>query len=291
MILLFLKRGYQKLYTFIVCAKSYIESRLIRLRLSKISFSDVIQGKVVILMPHSDDEWVGCSRIIIDQKTKVLIANMNMMGGDTEDIHHIRRQEMLAIANRYNSDVVLISGKKSDKIEELATLINDIKPDFVCIPFYYDWHSEHLETREILYEALRVLCSDSGLQYINKMNIIEYQVSVPIPVDCITHCMKMTQEDQDEKWEIFHRTYKTQDFFPIWRFKYNEYISGKLCGAYACENFVFSTAKLWMSSFVDNVISEQQRMKIMKDFRDIAKIRDTVDMFNQKKLHYVKETK
>lgn len=282
------KRCYQKIYIFIMRAKSYIESRLIRLRVSKISFSDVIQGKVVILMPHSDDEWIGCSRIIVGQNEKVMIANMDMMGGDAANIHHMRRQEMLSVANRYNSDVVLISGKKSDKIEELSVLIKGIKPDYVCVPFYYDWHSEHLETREILYEALKLLRSGSDLQSCNRLSVIEYQVSVPIPARYITHCMKMTREDQSEKWELFHMTYKTQAFFPMWRFKDNEYISGKLCGAYACENFVCSTANLWMSSFANNIISEQQRIKIMKHFRDIAKIRATIDAFDRKKFHFSK---
>ncbi|MBE5966481.1 MAG: hypothetical protein E7255_05875, partial [Lachnospiraceae bacterium] len=51
-------------------------------------------GRIVILIPHSDDEWIGCSRIINTFNNDVTLCDIDMSGGDSESVHLRRKQEM-----------------------------------------------------------------------------------------------------------------------------------------------------------------------------------------------------
>lgn len=59
-----------------------------------------IAGRIMILIPHADDEWIGCSRIIMC-KEDVLLCNMDMKGGDTNFLHQRRYKELLYLAHKY----------------------------------------------------------------------------------------------------------------------------------------------------------------------------------------------
>lgn len=264
-----IKKIYSKWYNINVRIKSYIESRIIRIQTSKLEVVDKIHGRIIILAPHSDDEWVGCSQLLQEKDSHILIVNMDMMGGDSENLHRERYIEMLAMAKVIECGIVTITGDEYRKTEKLKQVIINFCPGYICVPFYYDWHLEHLLTRKILYDAI----TSMELADNRKLNIIEYQVSVPIPFSEVTHCNKMSKDEQSQKWKQFSDVYKTQEFFPIWRFKYNEYIAGKYCNCYSCENYNIKTAEVWKKEFDTHVISENQRIIIMESFKKLAKIR------------------
>lgn len=56
----------------------YRDSKKCRRKLAQKKIQKVPTGKKIILMPHSDDEWIGCSRILLDQPEQVMVVNMDM---------------------------------------------------------------------------------------------------------------------------------------------------------------------------------------------------------------------
>ena len=277
-LLMKIKRYYSKWHASYKRFKAYIESRIIRIRMPCLNINDEVYGKIMILAPHSDDEWVGCS-CLIQGNNHVLVVNMDMMGGDAQETHMARYNEMLSMSIRNKTDIVTVLGDEKNKIAELGRVIEEFQPEFICVPFYYDWHKEHLLTREILYDAIR-----ENELIINKgIKVVEYQVSVPIPFNLVTNCKKMSEKQQESKWNCFSDVYKTQTFFPIWRYKYNEYISGKICDFFSCECFCVHPIQRWVDQFKNNLITENQRQIIMARFQNLSKIRGVLDQFEQKK--------
>ena len=82
--------------------KWHRDSKDCRKKLFQKRIQKVPNGKKIILMPHSDDEWIGCSRILLHQPEQTLVVNMNMEGGDDEKIHMLRRREAESVAKKYN---------------------------------------------------------------------------------------------------------------------------------------------------------------------------------------------
>lgn len=262
-----IKRIYAKIYSETLRMISFFEMILICKKVYSIDPLGKIAGKIMILAPHSDDEWVGCSQLIKTNNKQVLIVNMDMSGDDSVGIHNLRYAEMELMAKNNGSEIVTLREDKK-KHTALSELIESYNPEYIAVPFYYDWHKEHLLTRNILNKALNSLVKKR-----NELKIIEYQVSVPIPCNEITHCVSMTKREQDEKWRRFSQTYKTQDFFPIWRYKYNERIAGRYNNVYAAECYSVKNVSKWQDLYDDNLISENDRQLIMKSFIRLGKIR------------------
>ena len=59
------------------------------------------KGEILIIAPHSDDEWIGCSQLLLNYEDCV-ICNMDMEGGDDPDIHIQRLRETESLANLFN---------------------------------------------------------------------------------------------------------------------------------------------------------------------------------------------
>lgn len=226
---------------------------------------------ILVLAPHADDEWVGCSQILIS-KSAVKICNMDMSGGDSEKLHKERFQEMTKIAKITNRELETISGTYDDKVAKLKKNIQDFRPRYIAVPFYFDWHDEHIEVMGILKDAL--------LLFNGEKDVLMYQVSVPIPLEMITHCLQMNKEQHKNKWKTFNRIYKTQLSIPWIRFQYNERISGKFCGGYAAEVFVCEKGKYWAQSLEERIISESQRKVLISNLQDLKAVRDITKSIN-----------
>ena len=75
-----------------------------------------ISGKLLVLIPHADDEWVGCSQLLCDENIEVILLNMDMRGGDEEELHSHRREELQLIANKYNRELITIGYDKEQTL-------------------------------------------------------------------------------------------------------------------------------------------------------------------------------
>ncbi|WP_281532028.1 hypothetical protein [Anaerocolumna aminovalerica] len=272
-----LKKIYSKLYREVILSKSFLDSRQLKRMSGKLDTYDRIQGNVILLVPHADDEWVGCSRLFNIESLNITLCNMDMQGGDTEELHKRRYSELSRTAQINNVPIENVNGSVGQKIVRLSSLIREIKPQYICVPFYYDWHSEHLEVIRILYEALSKLKNYEEIFL--DVKILMYQVSVPISQQLITHCLAMSKKEQKDKWNMFRMVYKTQSFFPVRRYIYNEYISGGLCNAYAAEVFVCEKCLNWMAIIKSRTIDESKRKLLEENFTDIKKIRIISELF------------
>ncbi len=223
---------------------------------------EIPSGMKMILMPHSDDEWIGCSQILMNQPENVLVVNMDMSGGDDEALHRIRRKEAEFTAQKYGYRFVTVK----DHINELVRILRDVQPDCVFLPCYLDWHEEHIEVMRLFKKA----AMESGYD----KTVAMYQVSLPIPAGLINYGYKMSHRQLMEKWSALKQFYPSQSFLPMKRFMLNEYINGGVAEAYAIEAYSLMDSYTWMSS-IDNLILESDiRERLKTHLQDIRFTRE-----------------
>ena len=187
---------------------------------------------------------------------------MDMHGGDSKDLHEIRYKELENTVNKYNAILYTIT---SNKMDNLKKIIKEEQPKFIFVPFFIDWHPEHIETINILYNVIKML------QY--ECEIIAYQVSLPVLPDFINAYVPMNKEEFDKKWNYFKKNYKTQIKIPYKRFMYNEKINGCIVNQYACEVFVVCTTKQWLNLYEKNWINEVKKEDIISSLNSISDTR------------------
>jgi len=198
------------------------------------SIGTIPEGKLIILMPHSDDEWIGCSTILKKYAERVLVVNMNMKGGDDKKVHKERLLEAENVAQKVGYHFITIG---EDKIKSLQTILKSEEPICVFLPSFLDWHEEHLQVMNILKSCL--------VNLTDRPKVAMYQVSLPLPEYFVTICISLTKMEWKSKWSTFKSMYKTQAFLPVKRFALNEYINGAFGGNYAAEVFSISDYEKW----------------------------------------------
>ena len=222
-------------------------------------------GKSLVLIPHSDDEWIGCSQVLI-RFSQVLLCNMNMLGGDTDNLHQERLEEMKQIARITNHNLVTLSESYT-----LESIIENYKPDYIFIPNMIDWHPEHLAVVERLIKTNIVTSEISP-------KIICYQVSVPLFSKAITHYLEMNKHAWKGKWKTFRDVYETQKFLFYERFALNERINGALINDYACEVFVmFENMKLFKDAHLRYKLTEDEQLSLKQNLASITGVRNFVN--------------
>lgn len=220
-------------------------------------------NKYLIILPHSDDEWIGCSTIISNPIFQTLICNADMPGGDSIEIHCKRKKEIERLAKKYNREVVTLS---EEKPKELAHLIITYNPDCVFVPYWFDWHPEHIQVIDILKSCLD-LCREVSFE------IGMYQVTVPICLDNITHKLKMNKDQWNLKWSEFRLNYKTQRHFPWYRVALNELLQGRSQSLFACEVFTVLGKSLWEEKYYSSKATEIMQHELKQSLNSLLDIR------------------
>ena len=217
--------------------------------------------KTVILIPHADDEWVGCSSLV-KNGSDILLYDMDMNGGDDKVLHEARYNELLKISTLYNKPLLKVGLSRSLSLIEI---IKKEKPG----------HPEHIGVMGILRQALL------NLEY--DVDIAMYQVSMPIPRNCITHINPMSKIEWKRKWKTFEKIYKSQTGIPYKRFAINERVNGAVCESYAGEAFVFCSASDWLANYDEWLLTSDEIKEALMYLQSIEKINQTVKGFNQKR--------
>ena len=237
-------------------------------------FSIKKSARVLILAPHSDDEWIGCSHIIINCPNTT-ICSMEMEGGDDISKHLERINEMRNVANFFSRELLTIS---SDKQQSLISIIKKLSPEYICVPSIYDWHPEHIQVIDYLKEAI--------LQLEYKGKVLSYQVSVPMPISLCHVAFPMSFEEQKYKWDIFSEYYKTQAFMPVLRFKKQEEINGAICEAFSAEVYSCFDALDWVRYVSSANLGHDEIVLIKSKLNNISAIRTIVEnIFKMKKIN------
>lgn len=209
---------------------------LYRFRVKRTITPGISYKRILILAPHSDDEWIGCGNIV-NEDIDVAVCNMNKSGGDTQKVHNIRTAEMIKICQLHGKQYLSIT---DNNYIELKNEIIRFKPEAIMLPFFYDWHEEHQQVINTLSKVV-----NESIECFDNIAIGMYQVSVPIKLTAVTHCMKMSKAEFRYKWKKFREVYASQAHIPYNRFAAYERINGALCNSYAAEVFVFMSARTW----------------------------------------------
>lgn len=227
--------------------------------------------KTVILIPHADDEWVGCSSLV-KNGSDILLYDMDMNGGDDKVLHEARYNELSKISTLYNKPLLKVGLSRPLSLIEI---IKKEKPQMICVPFFFDWHPEHIEVMGILRQALL------NLEY--DVDIAMYQVSMPIPRNCITHINPMSKIEWKRKWKTFEKIYKSQTGIPYKRFAMNERVNGAVCESYAGEAFVYCGASDWLVNYDEWLLTSDEIKEAFMNLQSIERINQIVKEFNQKR--------
>jgi len=228
---------------------------------------------VLIIAPHADDEIVGCYKLL-SSPNKVLIFCLSLTGSNiNKENKQIRRIEFLELSKNFGVDVKISNGQYS---EELEKIIYRFKPENIFLPHYIDWHQEHIFASILLKEVI------NNINY--ECSVYSYQISVPISSYIITHYIPMNFFEQRTKWNIFNTIYKSQRHLPVFRFKLQEKISGKLVESYAAEVFVKLDLNKW-KLIIDKIAlgSISYELGLLKGFiNNINNIRNKSDCIQRK---------
>ena len=224
-------------------------------------------GKTLVLVPHPDDEWIGCSRIVSDTSREVVLVDMDMSGDDSPERHEVRKKELAAVAGLFDRKVVRVS---FDKVRLLQDILARETPRYVAVPFFVDWHREHLAVIETLERAL-------GNNPPPDLGIAMYQISVPILPPAVTHAVPLDKKAQQCKWNVFSRYYPSQSYMSSERFRLCERINGKLIRSFAAEVYSVVSAGDWLKMASVSIPDESMRNGMVKRLPSIHAMRQLAE--------------
>lgn len=272
-----IKNILKRIYLYLLKKKNVIKWNKQSRKLRSLSSYKNIQkledfGRSIILIPHADDEWVGCSTLL-RKDTDLILCNVDMSGGDSDLLHKQRYKELEYVAAVHNKKIVTLRGNKQTAIKSII-VENDIYNIFV--PFFFDWHDEHRETMFIL---------KSVLEDLNKeICITMYQVSLPIAESRINYANGYDKKTWRLKWNNFEIYYKTQLSIPYKRFSYTERVNGALISAYAAEVFSACSKDEWLMNFHNWLLDEQEIQIIKLHLQDIVMVKKLINDFAGKRI-------
>jgi len=183
---------------------------------------------------------------------------MNMPGGDNDEIHQKRYEEIKKGVESNRRQLYKVS---EDRLSSLIDIISSIHPDYILVPYYFDWHEEHIAVMQLLKQVL----ATSKYQ----CKILMYQVSVPIPKKACNVCISMSKKEQREKWLFFHEVYKTQSFMPVKRFMSYERMVGGINNSFCAEVYSETTSTEWSSRLHSNILTKEVRDDLKKHLNNI----------------------
>lgn len=219
--------------------------------------------RIAVLAPHSDDEWIGCSRLLLKNPNNVTVINMDMQGGDSEELHALRFEEMRSVAQKIGYE--LITAGKS-KEEFLCRFLTENSVDVVMLPGYYDWHDEHFAVMDAF------SCAAKKIGYDGLVGM--YQVSLPMPECLINYASVMRKKELKRKWSDLKKYYPSQDFLPIKRFMINEHINGGIIVAYAIESYSIMHVKKWQDKYNYNKLTNEEKILLRSNLNRISFVRE-----------------
>lgn len=215
----------------------------------------LLEKKYLILLPHADDELIGCDRLLKSDVDCMLI-NMDMLGGDDVIMHARRYEELKKYTDSINRR--LLSLTLYNKESQLKSVIEDFQPNVICVPSFFDWHEDHFQVMTCLHKALLMMP-----EMYTRVSIAMYQVSVPLHPDYINFAIPMSKSSYKDKWNSFNTFYKSQHFLPIERFGSNERINGKLVSSYAAESYILLPVNEWQEmDLMRNNVEMQNLLKV-----------------------------
>lgn len=251
------------LYTFVVYLRWFAEVLFLRFFYVFNKTQELeLSGVSLILLPHIDDEWIGCSGAILSGK-KIILCDMNMPGGDDGEVHSLRKKELGRLSEKFKIPI-----EEVDNDNNLEIIIQRYRPRFIFVPYFIDWHEEHQHVISLLNKTLRRFDS-LGL---HNLYIMMYQVSVPILPSAINITYSMSYNQWRYKWDMFTELYPSQRYISYNRFRFNEIVNG-FHKSFAAEPYCCMPYNDWYRLFENWKYDKTSMHKILNNLSSLVLVR------------------
>lgn len=214
----------------------------------------------LILAPHADDEWIGCSQIIRKAK-QCSVYYFQFLGKNyNDDNKRVRHSELTKLCKKFN--IQLISSTNYEDYSDLVQLLKENQYSHILLPFPIDWHNEHIEVNYILNNILSDALNNklTEIDY-SKTKIIFYNISIPLPHLSIEF-LPINKKDLKQKRKVFYETYYSQYGTSVRRMTLQNRLSAKGTHHYAIEPYSNISIDEWkmLLPFVNEHLSELKEM-------------------------------
>ena len=123
-------------------------------------------NKVLVIAVHPDDETLGCAGTLLKHKSKeddvnwLICTNLNK---DHENFKQ-RSKEIKKVTKLFNFDSVHELDLETTKVDEyptgeviakISSIINEIKPNIIYLPYRNDVHSDHRKIFDAAYSCTK----------------------------------------------------------------------------------------------------------------------------------------
>jgi LmbE family N-acetylglucosaminyl deacetylase len=127
-------------------------------------------NKVLIIAVHPDDETLGCGGTLLKHKSNgdeihwLIVTEAKEKNGFSLESIKKRKKEISKVAKEYDFNSIYNLGLPTMKIDEISmsnligkisTIINEIKPNIIYLPFKSDVHSDHRKIFEASYSCTK----------------------------------------------------------------------------------------------------------------------------------------
>ena len=188
----------------------------------------------LILVPHSDDEWIGPYSILNKAAKQTTCVFFNLYGNDYSEANKALRNSEIQMSSKLWGFRLVNNFNFNPE-----TLAEDIiKHTNIFIPSPYDWHPEHRKVFQTLYHALKLLPKTEAAE----KRIYYYCVSVPHRIHEAVYYAPLSKNDINNKWNNFCKIYHSQSFMPALRYKLNLRLVPSECG-YAAQFYIYANIK------------------------------------------------
>lgn len=234
--------------------------------------------KILILSPHADDEWIGCSSLITSGICEVDVLYYQLYGYNQSERNKSIRDHEILDCSKDNHYTLITSTNPSDKLKELL-LSNNY--DAVFSPSPIDWHWEH----RYVFDTLAKVFSEIKDRL--DINVFLYFISVPPIKYSNVYSSSYDKTYQVNKWSYFNKRYASQKM-PNIRYKLQERLNAINSGQYAAELFEYLTEQKIneLHKYIHLESSSSYLNTLSKEINDIYHIRQIC-----KRLNHERETK
>jgi len=213
-----------------------------------ISLLNIRNGGILIIVPHADDDLIGCFSIINKQQ-QVYAYYIGEYSIKNVILSRRRDEEFKNFANSFN--LTIIGKESANHIDNIKSAIIDNDIQTVITPDFNDWHSDHQQASLYVIEALSTLKV--------MPDILTYSITVPKPFFKKVLIAPLNKELQKKKWDAFKQFYKSQNFMPVKRFMLQERLNAVgVSNAYAAELFTSFTYAEFCDSYRIRPTNETQ---------------------------------
>ncbi|MDM1447995.1 hypothetical protein HX057_14710 [Myroides odoratimimus] len=232
-------------------------------------------GKILVLVPHADDEWIGTSQVLMNNKD-VEIYYFEFFGSNYKKENKlVRNVELQMLCNKFNVKINTSEGYHSHE-DALIGLLSNNTYETIFVPAFNDWHNEHREANYIL---KKVFDNNEDLRF---KELYVYQISVPHSNRGQLFYYPMKKKELMFKRLIFNEYYKSQSNLPILRFNIQDCLNVRnVKTVYSGELYRVVKYKEWrlclekLDEYEDHIFSMYK-----SSINDVRKIRLLSNMYD-----------